>query len=348
MSVASVVGQVIFSQKSGVYMPIVQSNQGDLYQEYTSTESGPTNISPDFPSLKPVLSYIITSSRIAEGVVRPSQISNMKWFFNDTELVFSNNISTNNFNGETGHFEFVSPASDDDYYKLKIVQNLVVASGLASCVIKAVATVSVGNTSDTIQFAYSIPITKGVGMQQHVTIVAGDNNFFTITEKNSSCVLKAITRLGNDEVTTGLTYRWYKQNGASWTDLAIYTQAYTVTNSNVDTMGVFKVEVYQNGNLIGQDIQTVVDASDPYDIVTGAVPADETIESVGDKVTYTPKVVKRGTSIAIDEYSTFNFVFMDSVGNIYKSLKNVASCEVTYEDCLNVGGNLAYTISTVS
>lgn len=31
MSLASATGQVIFSQKGGVYMPAIQCNQGDLY-----------------------------------------------------------------------------------------------------------------------------------------------------------------------------------------------------------------------------------------------------------------------------------------------------------------------------
>ena len=32
MSTASKVGQVIFSQKSGVYMPAIMCDKGDLYQ----------------------------------------------------------------------------------------------------------------------------------------------------------------------------------------------------------------------------------------------------------------------------------------------------------------------------
>lgn len=80
MSLASATGQVIFSQKGGVYMPAIQCNQGDLYQEYMGEASAPTNIAPDFASLKPVLSFILTSSRVAEGLVVPSS---MKWYFND-------------------------------------------------------------------------------------------------------------------------------------------------------------------------------------------------------------------------------------------------------------------------
>ena len=51
MSLASATGQVIFSQKGGVYMPAIQCNQGDLYQEYMGEASAPTNIAPDFASL---------------------------------------------------------------------------------------------------------------------------------------------------------------------------------------------------------------------------------------------------------------------------------------------------------
>ena len=99
MSLASATGQVIFSQKGGVYMPAIQCNQGDLYQEYMGEASAPTNIAPDFASLKPVLSFILTSSRVAEGLVVPSS---MKWYFNDVEIKFSGNVSTNTFGGETG------------------------------------------------------------------------------------------------------------------------------------------------------------------------------------------------------------------------------------------------------
>ena len=44
MSVASKVGQVIFSQKSGVYMPAIMCDKGDLYQEYDGESGAPTNI----------------------------------------------------------------------------------------------------------------------------------------------------------------------------------------------------------------------------------------------------------------------------------------------------------------
>ncbi|MCO7112425.1 hypothetical protein NIB75_07290 [Bacteroides uniformis] len=61
------------------------------------------------------------------------------------------------------------------------------ASSGASCSVKAVATVTVGNVSDEVQFVYSIPITKGVGNQNVVTIVSGDDKYFAIREKGRQC-----------------------------------------------------------------------------------------------------------------------------------------------------------------
>lgn len=205
MSLATAVGQVIFSQKSGVYMPAIMCNKGDLYQEYNGDSSNPVDISPDFTTLLPVLSFVLTSSRVAEGLVVPSS---MKWYFNDTELTFgSNKTSTNSFSGETGHFEFINyQAGVQNYYALRIKKNLVKAAGAAPCTIKGEATVAVGNTSDKIQYVYTIPITYGVGNSKRVTIMSGDNKYFTLTTQGDSCKLKAVARVGSDEITSGLTY----------------------------------------------------------------------------------------------------------------------------------------------
>ena len=214
MSIASKVGQVTFSQKSGVYMAAILCDKGELYQEYDGDSSAPTNIAPDFTTLKPTLSFLLTSSRVAEGIVVPSSI---KWYFNDVLINFTSNVSTNTFGGETGHFKFVPyAAGTTNYYGLQVVKNLVKASAGASCTIKGVATVTVGNVSDEIQWVYPIPITKGVGNQKVVTIMAGDDKYFAIREKGGSVILSAVARLGASELTAGLSYKWYRMINNAW------------------------------------------------------------------------------------------------------------------------------------
>lgn len=347
MSIASKVGQVTFSQKSGVYMAAILCDKGDLYQEYDGDSSAPTNIAPDFTTLKPTLSFLLTSSRVAEGIVVPSSI---KWYFNDVLINFTSNVSTNTFGGETGHFKFVPyAAGTTNYYGLQVVKNLVKASAGASCTIKGVATVTVGNVSDEIQWVYPIPITKGVGNQKVVTIMAGDDKYFAIREKGGSVILSAMARLGASELTVGLSYKWYRMINNAWNLISGQTgKNLTVTDSMVDTTGIFKVEVYQDSTLIGLDTQTVIDLSDPYDIITNPTPEDETISKAGDTVVYRPILVKRGETTKAKDM-TFYFVFMDSAGVILNpSTANTPSTSgtCTYEMCQQAGGNVAWTITT--
>lgn len=349
MSYASKVGQVTFSRKSGVYMPYIQCDKGDLYQEYQGDAQNPTNIIPDFASLRPKLSYIITSSRVSEGIVIPNLV---KWFFNDTEITFgSDNISTNVFNGETGHFKNIPyTKGSNNYYTLQILKNLVKASGAAPCTISAEATIAVGTSSDKIRCNYGIPITEGTSNAIVVKIQAGDSKFFTLSTKGDSCILEAIARMGTDEITAGLTYKWYKLDSGSWQVISGQTaKRLTVTNDMVDTTGQFMVEVMQNGSKIGSDVQTVTDASDPYDIILNPTPESETIEegSAG-TVVYKPILVKRGETTKAKDM-TFYFVFMDSVGVILNPESSGTASStgtVTEAMCQQAGGNVGYVITS--
>lgn len=349
MSLASSVGQVYYSRRSGLYTMKIQCNKGDLYQEYQGDAQNPTNIIPDFATLQPKLSAILTSSRVAEGLVIPNLV---KWFFNDTELTFgSNNISTNTFNGETGHFKFIPyQKGTQNYYALQILKNLVKGAGAAPCTVKCEATVAIGTISDKLQDIYSIPITQGTSNAIRVIIQAGDDKYFTLTAKGDSCILEAIARSGDDEITSGLTYKWYKLVNGSWSILTGKTaKKLTVDTDMVDVAAQFKAEVYQNGSVIGTDVQTVTDASDPLDIIENPVPEDETIEEgSGGTVVYTPILVKRGETTKYKNM-TFFFVFMDAAGVILNpatATTAAASGTVTEEMCQQAGGDVAYVITT--
>ena len=351
MSIASVTGQVVFTRKAGVYMPSLMCNKGDLYQEYNGDASNPTNIFPDFTSLKPTLKYVITSSREAEGIVTPSSVD---WYFKGTKLAFSSSdhLSTTTFNNETGHFLALKMAGSDGvtYFGLRIVKNLVKAADALPCTITAKAKVSVGNTSDEIQCQYNIPITYGVGNSKRVTIMAGDDKYFTLTGKGQSCLLEAVTRVGTGILTDNLTYKWYKLVNSNWVQLEAESgKTLRVSDTMVDTTGQFKVEVYQGSTLIGVDVQTVIDASDPFDIIINPSPENETISDPQDTVSYTPILVKRGETKAYKAMK-FYIVFTDSVGNVV-NVPTPADTPVTtgvcnYAMCIQASGNVCYTITS--
>ena len=349
MSQASSVRQVQYTRRGNVFMPYIQSSLGDLFQEYQGTSDRPETISPDYVTLRPMLSLIITSSLVSQGVVVPTAVD---WYFNGTKLTFGpDRLSTNPFGGEVGHFENLPyAAGTQNYYALRLRKNLVKASGGAACLLKAEATVGVGNTSDRIQAVYSIPITVGVGNAKRVTIMAGDNKFFTLTEKGTSCILKAVAWLGGDQLNTGLTYVWKRLMNGAWEAIAGQTgQTLTVSDDMIDTTGQFLVEIFQDGKSIGTDVQTVVDASDPLDIIANPTPESETIEEgSGGSVTYTPMLVKRGSQTKYKD-TLFFFTATDAAGNVLNpstATTAQASFTVTEDMCRQASGNVSLTIMT--
>ena len=113
----------------------------------------------------------------------------MDYYFNGTKITFSGDTSSGTF---AGLFKKVAPSGDNLYYGLQIVKNIAEAAGYAPAVIKMVATVSYGTQSDQITASYTIPIQQATGSSYRVTIAAGDNKNFVITEKGGSCILKAM------------------------------------------------------------------------------------------------------------------------------------------------------------
>lgn len=199
MSTASTSRTIKFISKAGTYTAVIMSPNGDLYQEYEGTPNDATAIYPDFTTLKPILYFVCTSSRVAEGVADPDA---MEYYFNDQKISFSGGVSTGTF---AGYFKTVAPSGDQLYYGLQILKNIAALAGYAPAVIKMVATISYGTQSDQIQATYTIPIQQATGSSYRVTIAAGDTKNFVITDKGGSCILKAMAYQSGNALSKGLT-----------------------------------------------------------------------------------------------------------------------------------------------
>lgn len=345
MSSASATRTIKFISKAGTYSATVISPEGDLYQEWVGTPGNASGVYPDYAVMRPVLYFVCTSSRVAEGIVTPDAID---FYFNGTKIVFSGDTSTGTF---AGLFKKIAPAGDNPYFGLQILGNIADASGYAPAVIRMVARVSYGTQSDDIQADYTIPVQQSTGTSYHVTIAAGDNKNFVITEKGDSVILKAMAYLSGAALTNNLTYKWEKMAPTGWSVLAGETaQTLTVAEADINTYGEYRVTVSRDGVEIGTDIQGVMDASDPYDIDPHPSPDDETIsEDPGGngQVTYAPVVVKRGTNVKALN-TLFYFVIKDAAGNYLNAGEMntaKASCTVMRAHCVQAGGDVSITIT---
>lgn len=346
MSVASTSRTIKFISKAGTYTAAIMSPSGDLYQDYEGTTNDVTAIYPNFETLKPILYFVCTSSRVAEGVANPD---GMEYYFNGTKITFSGGVSIGTF---AGYFKTVAPSGDQLYYGLQIVKNIAALAGYAPAVIKMVATVSYGTQSDTIQASYTIPIQQATGSSYRVTIAAGDTKNFVINTKGGSCILKAMAYQSGNALTKDLTYVWEKMGATGWETVTGATaQTLTVRADDINTYGEYRVHVSRAGAEIGSDIQSVMDTSDPYDIDPHPSPEDEAIteDTTGNgQVTYTPVVVTRGTSTkALD--TQFYFVLKDAAGVYLNSDRTTpkSSQTVTRAHCVQAGGDVSVTITSV-
>lgn len=347
MSVASTSRTIKFISKAGTYTTVIMSPTGDLYQEYEGTVNDVTNVYPDFSVLKPILYFVCTSSRVAEGVADPDS---MEYYFNGEKINFSGGVSTGTF---AGYFKTLAPSSDQLYYGLQILKNIADLAGYAPAVIKMVATISYGTQSDQIQASYTIPIQQATGSSYRVTIMAGDTKNFVITTKGGNCVLKAMAYQSGQALSKDLTYVWEKMEATGWATITgVTSQTLTVNGADINTYGEYRVHVLRAGTEIGTDIQSVMDASDPYDIDPHPSPEDEAITedtSGNGEVTYTPQVVTRGTGTkALD--TQFYFVLKDAAGVYLNSDRDTpkASQIVTRAHCMQAGGDVSVTITSIN
>lgn len=346
MSVASTSRTIKFISKAGTYTAVIMSPSGDLYQEYEGTVNEVTNIYPNFETLQPILYFVCTSSRVAEGVANPD---GMEYYFNGTKITFSGGVSTGAF---AGYFKTVVPSGDQLYYGLQIVKNIAALAGYAPAVIKMVATISYGTQTDNIQSSYTIPIQQATGSIYRVTIAAGDTKNFVITTKGGSCILKAMAYQSGNALSKDLTYVWEKMGATGWETITGATaQTLTVSGDDINTYAEYRVHVSRAGAEIGSDIQSVMDTSDPYDIDPHPSPEDEAIteDTMGNgEVTYTPVVVTRGTSSkALD--TQFYFVLKDAAGVYLNNDRTTpkSSQTVTRAHCVQAGGDVSVTITSV-
>ncbi len=359
MAKASTTGQITVVSNGNTYYTVIQCQLGDLYQTYLGSTDSPTNITPDFEAsgaTKPMLVFLAYSSEVGNGNgLATIDTDSIHWYIGTTELTFnSSGVSTNTLGGTTGHFTKTTQVIGDvTVPALKVNKNLVKVNDCQSFLIRGEVAISITNSSVNLSSAYQVSITIGTENTKHVTIIAGDTNYFTIYQKGGNCKLKAQVD-NKDAAGLGYTFKWYiaGDNGA-WELQTETSDVFTILETQVNSSALVKLEVYKGSDLYGMDVQTVNDSSDPYNIhanpcdKNGFATAEQFTTGETKSIYYKPILWynDNGTKSIVDGQKFKMYIF-DNAGISIASYDTAAtSFEVTSADIVKHSG-ATYIIQT--
>lgn len=368
MAKASASRTIKLIDRGATFTCYLYSPTGDLFQEYDSHG----NYYPDFRKRKPTLYLVITSSRQKSGVVIPQDPRSVTFYFNGKKILFDGDDVSTGLDGSGGSqdstfkgvFRRVTTTGDrgDRYVGLRFEENIAGKSGHAGVSITAEAQVVVGTHGDTVQATYTLPVNPYTGSSYRVVIAPGDIGNYLISGSGESCRLRAVVYSSGEPANQGVSdpfrYEWYRLGADGFTAWKKGSNAVTgrdveVLASEVDTQGTFMVKVYRGSDYVGSDTETVLDVSDPYEIIPGA-DREEVIDlsdATKQRLTYTPKLVRRGTIDGVGG-TKFRFCLMDGAGVVLNTSASGTpytevqpSFTVTAAHAQQAGGDLILNIT---
>ena len=357
MDKTSYVVEVQYTKQGGTYSAMLISDYGDIYQQYTSYDESThtaTGISPSFEGgsdSKPIIELAIFNSKTAGGESYPNKVT---WSVINTELTFgADGLSTNVFNGETGHFKRIDTDFKTKRAGLQIVKNVVVASQATPFSIVAKAQVANGMSSANVTATTTVGIRQAVVSAATVNITATNGGLVSASDtKLASTTLTAKVNVAEGAaVTSGFQYQWWASNNDTGVMEALpgkTAKTLVVTPADVNQSRLYMVKVTANNSAVGQDTQTVRDISDPLRIIPNPTPEDEQIiegDATHDRVEWTPEVYMGDTKVA-DSKVSWKFQVYDCVGApVYDTPITTVSQFVVDEETVANNGNVQVVIT---
>jgi hypothetical protein len=306
-------------------------------------KKGTSTVSPDWtqsgnqPTIYPVVRSSLTDTRI-----EPESGSEV-WKYNGSVIPFSGNLSTVMGSIPAGTFKKESKKVDGDTTvpTLTICKNLASADNINADVIEFGATVDTGFRS-AISASIDIRIEEIEGDPYVGYITVNDGG--VIDSNTSSLALTAALTRGGQDITSGVTYKWYKASGNNWTNINKATKSIPVTAADIDTQELYKCEFFISGSSVGSAVIPVYDESDPLVVVPNP-DGDEEISSARRQVVYSPLVCKRG-DINMTPVTGFTFSYQ-LTNSSYAQIASGSgsSFTVTYAHGVAAGGNMTLIIT---
>lgn len=326
MSKATVTGQIVVTSNGTTLHSVLQCSTGDIYQNYDGDPASPSNVVPNFEAsgaTKPKLVMQAYSAEQGAGNSFNLSKGSPTWIVAGVTLTFNaSHVSTNTIGGTSGHFTAGSDSSGNP--TLTVNKNLININGGDSFNITCKVSVSMSNTSVTLQAMYPVYVAEGVTDSKRVNIIAtSSQNLFTITEKGGSCTVKAQVTDGNMITTEGYTFQWFypdSSNSDGWAlkqDSASPT--FTIKETDVDSSIIVMCVARKEGTFFASDTQTINDVSDEYILYPNPTDgndnpvAENFIQNSGGKIVYKPYMRKRG-STANETGVTFSMSLYSNAG----------------------------------
>ncbi len=324
MSKATVTGQIVVTSNGTTLHSVLQCTTGDIYQNYDGDPASPSNVVPNFEAsgaTNPKLAMQAYSAEQGAGNSFNLSKGTPTWIVAGVTLTFNaSHVSTNTFGGTSGHFTEGSDANGNP--TLTVNKNLININDGDSFNIICKVSVSMSNTSVTLQAMYPVYIAEGVTDSKRVNIIAtSSQNLFTITEKGGTCTVKAQVTDGNMVTSDGYTFKWYLPDASGgWALKQNSTSAtFTVNETDVDSSIIVKCEAYKSNEFYASDTQTINDVSDEYILYPNPTDgndnpvAENFIQNSGGKIVYKPYMRKRG-STANETGVTFSMSLYSNAG----------------------------------
>lgn len=240
------------------YTAMIACSAGDLIQYFNAT-----TVLPDWSDVNghPVLIFHAVST-LGSG---ETDLANMSLYYDGVQV-----IAAGTYADTQGRFNLAK--GSDGLWRCTILKNLVAAGPVTNATNHTIRMVGETTDGSKIQASVNVSCSPLTDQGKRAVIVAGDANCFTVDQaKNNSCVLKAML-IENGVVSdpqSGYAYQWYRQTSASgWTAITGATsQTLTVSSTDVESMAVYRVRVYntaQNSTEEYYDVQAVMDVGDPF------------------------------------------------------------------------------------
>lgn len=307
--------------------------------QYVKTD--PVVATPDWTiELNQPVIYPRITSQLSDTVI--TAITEDQWFYDDTLLAFTNGISSD------GNFKKTTyPVNGTSLPALQITKNIMALSTAAK-VIKFVGKVKTGGI-DT-QVSATISVTRSeISGDVYAGYISATNGG-VVTQDNKNTILTALLLKGGNQVTTGITYVWYRLDlndtdavKDNWQPLNITTKNITINVSDVNTQETYRCAMSVGGSVVANAFFDVRDESDPLYILHNPSQKAEELSYFQQSITYTPAVRRRGASVNESNW-TFSYILLNAQGTSVRTGSG-ASFTITYQQIEAQSGDLTLDIT---